>query len=195
MHLGTPCTVWSIARRGIRNWAKARQKEEVSIALTIFSVEVYRECCRCGVGVSIENPLSSKIWEFFLVRELAALPNSRFIAFDLCRFGSEYRKPTGLLTTVAALEQLALRCNHSYRHIPAAGSVRVRDGGRYRWVARTTLAGAYPPQLCRKWAQTHSQSSFTCSTRRPPCGGTCIQLCRHARGPRSPRIWPQRPFS
>ena len=65
VHLGTPCTVWSIARRGIRNWQKAMQKEEVSIALTVFSVEVYRECCRCGVGVSIENPLSSKIWEFF----------------------------------------------------------------------------------------------------------------------------------
>ena len=94
------------------------------------------------------------------MRELAALPNSRFIAFDLCRFGSEYRKPTGLLTNIAALEQLAVRCNHSYRHIPAAGSVRVRDGGRYRWVARTTLAGAYPPQLCRKWAQLiHSQVS------------------------------------
>ena len=65
VHLGVPCTVWSIARRGITDWIKARQKEEVSIALTMFTIEVYRECVRCGVPVSIENPLSSKNWGFF----------------------------------------------------------------------------------------------------------------------------------
>ena len=27
VHLGTPCTVWSVARRGITNWVKARKKE------------------------------------------------------------------------------------------------------------------------------------------------------------------------
>ena len=146
---------------------KSSQKEEVSIALTLFTVEVYRECCRCGVGVSIENPLSSRIWEFFLFQELIALPASRFIAFDLCRYGSEYRKATGVLTTVASLEQLARRCNHPYRHIPAAGSVRVRDGGRYRWVARTTLAGAYPPQLCTKWAGLIQSQSSPAALSRP----------------------------
>ena len=81
VHLGTPCTVWSIARRGIKDWVKARKKEEVSIALTLFTVEVYRECVRCGVPRSIENPLSSKIWEFPTMRELLALPSSHFIAF------------------------------------------------------------------------------------------------------------------
>ena len=133
-------------------WAKAAKKEEVSIALTLFTVEVYRECCRCGVGVSIENPLSSKIWEFFLVRELLSLPNSRFVAFDMCMYGSEYRKPTGILTNVEQLESLARRCTHAFRHTPASGSVRVRDGRGHRWIARTTQAGAYPPQLCSKWA-------------------------------------------
>ena len=153
VHLGTPCTVWSVARRGITNWTKAKRKEEVSVALTLFSVEVFKECARCGVPVSLENPLSSKLWQFFPVRELLSLPSCRFIELDLCRFGSDYRKPTAILTTLEGLEHLALRCNHSYRHVPAAGSVRVREGGKYRWIARTTLAGSYPPQLCSRWSK------------------------------------------
>ena len=35
----------------------------------------------------------------------------------------------------------------------AAGSVKVREGGRFRWIARTTLAGSYPPQLCSRWSK------------------------------------------
>ena len=42
VHLGTPCTVWSVARRGITNWVKARKKEEVSVALTLFSVACFQ---------------------------------------------------------------------------------------------------------------------------------------------------------
>ena len=167
VHLGVPCTVWSIARRGITDWVKARKKEEVSVALTLFTVEVYRECSRCGVPVSIENPLSSKFWELFMMRELLSLPSSRFIAFDMCMYGSEYKKPTGLLTTMSELEQLGRRCCHAYRHIPAAGPVRVRDGACYRWVARTTLAGAYPPQLCSRWSRIVRASATFASFGRP----------------------------
>ena len=88
-----------------------------------------------------------------MMRELLALPSSRFIAFDMCMYGSEYRKPTGILTTHPGLEKLGQRCCHAFRHTPAPGSVRVRDGAVFRWVARTTLAGAYPPQLCSRWAR------------------------------------------
>ena len=159
--MGVPCTVWSIARRGIKNWARALQKEEISIALTLFMVRVYRECVRCGVPVSVENPRSSKLWQFHLVRDLMSLPNSRFVTFDMCRYGSEYRKPTALLTTLSELEVLGKRCNHAYRHVPAAGSTRVRVGSAYKWVARTTLAGAYPAQLCSTWARlVRGASSF-----------------------------------
>ena len=165
-HIGIPCTVWSIARRGITNWSKARQKEEISIALVLFMVRLFRECVRCGVPVSVENPLSSKLWEFHLVRELMSLSNCRFVVWDMCRFGSAYRKPTALLTTLSELESLSKRCNHAFRHIPAAGSTRVRVGSGYKWVARTTLAGVYPAQLCTAWArQVRSASSLAASSR------------------------------
>ena len=80
------------------------------------------------------------------MRELLALPPSRFIVFDMCMYGSEYRKPTGMLTTHPGLEKLGRRCCDAFCHTPAARSVRVRDGAVFRWVAWTTLAGAYPPQ-------------------------------------------------
>ena len=48
------------------------------------------------------------------------------------------------LTTLAELEVLGKRCNHPYRHVPAAGSARVHTGSGFKWVARTTLAGACP---------------------------------------------------
>ena len=55
IHIGIPCTVWSIARRGIKNWTRARQKEEISIALVFFMVRLFHEYVRCGVPVSVEN--------------------------------------------------------------------------------------------------------------------------------------------
>ena len=36
VHLGTPCTIWSQARRGIRDFVKAREKERIGIELAIF---------------------------------------------------------------------------------------------------------------------------------------------------------------
>ena len=36
VHLGTPCTIWSQARRGIRDLVKARDEERVGIELAIF---------------------------------------------------------------------------------------------------------------------------------------------------------------
>ena len=129
-------------------------------------VRLFRECVRCGVPVSVENPQSSKLWEFHLVRELMSLSNCRFVVWDMCRFGSAYRKPTALLTTLSELESLSKRCNHAFRHIPAAGSTRVRVGSAYKWVARKTLAGVYPAQLCTAWArQVRSASSLAASSR------------------------------
>ena len=43
VHLGTPCTIWSRARRGIRNWARAEQKERIGLQLALFFARVI-EC-------------------------------------------------------------------------------------------------------------------------------------------------------
>jgi hypothetical protein len=195
--MGVPCTVWSSARRGIKSWARAHQKEEISIALTFFMVRVFRGCVRCGVPVSVESPLSYKFWQFHLVRDLMSLPNSRFVTFDMCRYGSEYHKPTALLTTLSELEFLGKRCNHAYRHVPAAGSIRVRVGSACKWVAGTTLSGAYPAQLCSTWARLVRGASSFAATGRPRDASrsaarlqaeleSCVRRRSSAKGHRAP---------
>ena len=74
VHLGTPCTIWSIARRGIKNFEKARAKEKLGVEFALFTVEVIRECSRCGILWTLENPASSKLFLFEPVAELAGLP-------------------------------------------------------------------------------------------------------------------------
>ena len=36
VHLGTPCTVWPLARRGLTNHVKARQREQLGIEFAFF---------------------------------------------------------------------------------------------------------------------------------------------------------------
>ena len=46
VHLGTPCTVWAISLRGIKNFVEARGKELLGVRLALLTVEVTRECSR-----------------------------------------------------------------------------------------------------------------------------------------------------
>ena len=61
VHLAVPCSIWSVARKGITNFARAAGKELASLDLAIFSVSVVRACLRAGIYFSLENPLSSKL--------------------------------------------------------------------------------------------------------------------------------------
>ena len=154
VHLGTPCSAWSIARRGVTNHVKARNKELISVELALFSSELVVECSRCGVRWSIENPSSSKLWSFEPISKLLALPGARFFHFNMCRYGVNHLKPTSLLTDISALEPLSKRCNHAKRHVPLAGSARViGPDGRPHWVSATAAAAAYPLDLCKQWSR------------------------------------------
>ena len=115
----------------------------------------------------------------------------------MCRYGSEYRKPTALLTALSELEVLGKRCNHSYRHVPAAGSTRVRVVSAYKRVARTNLAGAYQGQLCSTWARLVRGASSFAATGRPRDASrsaarfqaeleSCVRRRSSAKGHRAP---------
>ena len=139
VHMGTPCSVWSIARRGINNLQKARTLEVLGVDFALFTSEVVRECFRCGLKFTVENPATSKIWSFDPIAHLAALPGVFHIDFDMCEFHVNHKKPTRLLTNMISLKSLSKRCSHARSHPALKGSA-------------TTKAGAYPPELCRQWA-------------------------------------------
>ena len=152
IHFGTPCTVFSRARRGITNWRKSQHKETVGCELAALTAELCCLCSRHGVMWSIENPRSSRLWEFPLFDVLYSLPNAHCIDFDMCCYGTDYKKPTRILTNWSCLDQLHAVCTHVRHTTVLKGKVRVVEPGGSRWVNRTTLAGAYPPDLVHAWA-------------------------------------------
>ena len=147
VHLGTPCSAWSVARTHIRNSARASRLDAISVDLAIFSAELMRECARCGVLFSLENPASSRIFSFEPIASLGNLPDARYITFHLCGFGETVKKPTTLFTNAVCLDQLARGCDGSHKHGLLAGPLKSGayslghvERGRLPWPKRRPRA-------------------------------------------------------
>ncbi|CAK0826815.1 unnamed protein product [Prorocentrum cordatum] len=106
IHLGTPCTAWSIARRGVVNLEKAHAKEAVAVELALFTAEVCTLASRCGALWSLENPASSGLWEFGPIVDLMGLPEVFKVTFHMCQYEVSHKKPTTILTNMLALRGL-----------------------------------------------------------------------------------------
>ncbi|CAE8678756.1 unnamed protein product, partial [Polarella glacialis] len=152
VHMGTPCTVWSRARHGLTNMARARAKETVGVELALFSVAVARLASSLNIWWSIENPRSSRLWHFHPVSELLQLPHTHWFHWDMCMYDSPNKKPTATMTNCPSLAGLARACQGGHKHLVLRGTERVRllDG---LTVTRNKTAGAgvYPVPLCRRW--------------------------------------------
>ena len=153
VHLGTPCTVWSRARHNVRHFGKARYKEAVGVALALFSARMIRACLRHHVFVSLENPQTSRLWQFGPIRDLFKIRGMSFLTLHMCAFNQPYKKPTSILTNMSWLCALQRRCSGGHVHQQLRGSESVVIDGKRHTRNRTTGAGAYPESLCRLWAQ------------------------------------------
>ena len=149
VHLGVPCTIWSVARSVCKDSPGTRARETNFINLTLFACRVIREASRCEMFWPLENPQSSRIWGYPPIAELLSLSGAFRIDFDMCRFGRPHKKPTSILTNMAALKGLSLRCLHDYVHIHLRGKVRLEG----HWVSQTKLAGEYPRGLVSLWCR------------------------------------------
>ena len=69
-HFGTPCTVFSSARKGLKDMMKARYKERISCELAFLTAKLCELCVQVGTYWSIENPVTSALWDFFPIRHL-----------------------------------------------------------------------------------------------------------------------------
>ncbi len=153
VHLGTPCTVWSRARHNIKNVKRARQKERHGVALALFSARVVRECLRSGVRFSLENPASSRLWDFGPIASIFENKQVGFFTWDMCRYNTRYKKSTSILTNFLELKQLSRRCQCVNRHVQLKGTERVKIDGKFVHQNKTLRAGEYPITLCKHWAQ------------------------------------------
>ena len=93
-HFGTPCTVFSMARKGLKNMFAARAKERVSCELAFYTAKLCEICMSVGTFWSIENPVSSALWEFFPIQQLMQRADVFVVEFPMCAYGAPYRKLT-----------------------------------------------------------------------------------------------------
>ena len=136
VHCGTPCTVFSRARHILRNFRKARLKEQQGVALALFTARVILALRRKGGFFSVENPLTSTLWQFGPIHRLFALKDVIFIQWHMCAYDTPYKKPTGLLTNIPLLSGLAKKCPGGHSHKQLRGSETVWEGGHkksYSW--------------------------------------------------------------
>ena len=102
---------------------------------------------------SLENPASSRLWQLPPIAELKGSPGFCEVSFHMCHHNEPWRKPTTIWPNMPELYALGGFCNQQHSHVVLQGSCRVRVDGAWQWVRRTSLAGAYGPVLCRRWAR------------------------------------------
>ena len=126
VHVGTPCTAWSRARHNIKDFRKARRKEHLAVATALFSHRVITLCLKRGIWFSLENPFSSRIWEFLPMQGIFKDNRCHFVRFDMCQYGMTYKKSTGLLTNAEPFKQLGRLCTGGHKHEHLKGSTRAK---------------------------------------------------------------------
>lgn len=160
VHFGTPCTVFSRARHHVRNTLRGREREAIGCELAAWTAETCSLLSRRGIKWSVENPRTSRLWEFPLIELLFDDPRVFIVDFDMCRYGTPFKKPTRILTNFETLGMLRRSCCHRSHAEVLRGRVLVEVAGKRVWMNRTTLAGAYPDELCDQWARISSTGIY-----------------------------------
>lgn len=158
LHFAPPCSTWSRARiprlRKVGRYieglpqltAAGRRQLELGTALARATVELVLAAIASGIGFSLENPLTSMLFQWPPMRKIMELPGVYVIDLDYCRYGTPWRKPTRIITNVSALIPLGVRCLGDHRHQELRG--RAPDGRLW-----SRIACPYPAALCAAYAE------------------------------------------
>ena len=159
IHLGTPCTIWSRARHGVKDSEATRSKEELGVEMALFTAEVINMCNKLGIPYALENPRTSKLFYFEPIMRAYTSAKWYVVDFDMCQYGEPYQKSTRIITSFAPLKRLARKCGHARHTTWLKGKTKMFDekSNRDIYVNRTALAGAYPIQLCNSYAEVVSE--------------------------------------
>ena len=85
--------------------------------------------------------------------------------YEKCPFGTAFRKPQTLWSTVGGLQAIEKICDCTVPHEILMGKIKAEVEGRQQWAWKTTLAGRYPVPLCRELASVFAHQC--------PRGGFC----------------------
>ena len=129
-----PCNTWSRARRAPKGSRmpqalrgddpesifglqelNERDQEKVRRANNMLfgACKVIRKCLRLGKCGYLENPLSSRIWKTPQLQRLLQDHRVQFVKTHLCMYGTQWKKPTGILFWNCQAAQL-LKCQGKF---------------------------------------------------------------------------------
>ncbi|CAE7505806.1 unnamed protein product, partial [Symbiodinium necroappetens] len=151
LHLGTPCSSFSIARSRPGGPPPLRSRTEPLGFTTSSQAGQWQ--------ITLANELLFRSLELFAavvpqVQQLKLQPHLYNVDLDQCQFGSSFRKPTRFLVSDARFLALARACDGSHQHAPLKGRLRLPSR---EVVFMTRLAQEYPIKLCELFAEiTHS---------------------------------------
>ncbi|CAK0888003.1 unnamed protein product, partial [Prorocentrum cordatum] len=109
---------------------------------------------RYGIHWSLENPAGSKLFNWDPLADFLKTSGGNWALLHYCRYGCTYKKPTYLVSSLPEITSLERLCpgNHSHEILQGKESLASPSGAiRSHW--KTSLAGAYRPELCRRWAR------------------------------------------
>ena len=142
--LGTPCKFWSIAKNN-----KQGEGAHISRQLARFTARIITTCQQYCVCYVLDNPASGRLFEWDLICTAPRRSKATQVTLHMCAYGTSYMKPTRLAGTLPGLADLGRRCSCDVPHERLCGLVQVRTPAGLATVWKTSLAGKYPPRLCR----------------------------------------------
>jgi hypothetical protein len=166
-HFGLPCDSFSIINVNLNHGTRSHihPQGDGTLARELRGNEIMRRVVKlinileqAGNRWSLENPRSSYLFRQEEIVEIIERPTTISVVFDQCMYGLTFpdapvgsycRKSSRVISNLAELEKLHVRCDGTHDHIHAIGSFKDKFG----WHRRTKAAGAYPPALCAKWAR------------------------------------------
>ena len=136
---------------------RSAAEEEQLFATNEFlsrSLLLMQSVITAGGDFSLENPLSSLVWQVPSVQQLKVRHHLYNVDLDQCEFGGASKKSTRLLVSNALFLQLARACSGDRLHVPLKGKVRGPDG---RLIFATKPAQIYPVGLVVAWSAVVEQ--------------------------------------
>ena len=164
IHFGTPCSRWSRARTTGRAGGAVDAKGMECAHVTI---RLMRLCRKHAVNISIENPAGSGLWTYPPLEAELRRSACFVVNFPMCAYGAPYMKPTRIMTNAQSLASLSRTCTCTLPHEILCGLCKFQENGRVRSVWKTSIAGRYPPALCRAFARALLQEAPARALRAP----------------------------
>ncbi len=172
--LGTPCSSWSLARRGPAgsSWGPIRDKEHILGLPNLSDSDqckidngnktanaskiIIRCCVNNGIPCALENPANSRLFHSPYIMPLSLLTCCDSTTIDFCQYGTRWRKRTRIMSwNFPEAKNINKRCSSKLGICSRTGKPHMILSGSdpVSHLLWTVIAQPYPCKLCSEFAK------------------------------------------